>query len=259
MRHPIVGFALALTLALVASAAAAPVGEGDELPGAADRAELNLSRSLSPFPPMPSAPEPIDYAGMLEVHNRWRAEVGAGPLTWSEDAARTAQDWAESLAAEGCLMRHNPAPERRARFGENIYRYWRDSAYDPWRRTAAYVVDAWGSEKPWYDLAQDQCSPPEGGTCGHYTQMIWAGSHQVGCGRAHCGTSEVWVCNYYPRGNFVGMRPLDVMPWERVEPASPPVVPTPPQAPTGFRRVNPAIDRPADPPPAIPEAPATGS
>ncbi|KOB73855.1 Catrin [Operophtera brumata] len=42
---------------------------------------------------------------------------------------------------------------------------------------------------------------------GHYTQMVWATSHKVGCGLAHCpggpwGHFYNYVCHYCPGGNF---------------------------------------------------------
>lgn len=42
---------------------------------------------------------------------------------------------------------------------------------------------------------------------GHYTQMVWATTHLVGCGVSHCTGSKgplgkdfyMYVCNYAPR------------------------------------------------------------
>ena len=38
---------------------------------------------------------------------------------------------------------------------------------------------------------------------GHYTQMVWAGSHKVGCGYSQCKTPRGktfynYICNYCP-------------------------------------------------------------
>lgn len=33
---------------------------------------------------------------------------------------------------------------------------------------------------------------------GHYTQMVWATSNNVGCGYNYCGGDELYVCNYGP-------------------------------------------------------------
>merc|ERR1712020_452603 len=46
------------------------------------------------------------------------------------------------------------------------------------------------------------------GVIGHYTQVVWAESHEVGCGYMTSvkGTNfeSVLVCNYGPGGNFRG-------------------------------------------------------
>jgi len=41
---------------------------------------------------------------------------------------------------------------------------------------------------------------------GHFTQMIWRDSKQLGCGVARCylGTVRLWVCRYAPTGNWDG-------------------------------------------------------
>lgn len=47
---------------------------------------------------------------------------------------------------------------------------------------------------------------------GHYTQVVWANSWQVGCGYADYSTvqsgrtwnARIVVCNYKPGGNFIG-------------------------------------------------------
>jgi hypothetical protein len=43
-------------------------------------------------------------------------------------------------------------------------------------------------------------------TCGHFTQMVWKGSRELGVGRAVSdnGRRTYVVCNYFPAGNLVG-------------------------------------------------------
>ncbi|TXH05709.1 MAG: hypothetical protein E6R07_02550 [Nevskiaceae bacterium] len=164
----------------------------------------------TPSPAAPRAPdtEPPEFSGMLDEHNAWRAEVGAPPLTWSSRAADAAQQWADQLQREGCAIRHNLDPVRRETYGENIYGYWQTRPYADYRREARFVTDSWAAEKADYDASSNRCLAPPGGTCGHYTQLVWSRSREVGCGRAHCARGEVWVCEYAPRGNYVGVRPF---------------------------------------------------
>ena len=47
--------------------------------------------------------------------------------------------------------------------------------------------------------------------CGHYTQIVWRKSLELGCGVATCqngqDTEDIWICNYSPAGNIVGQAP----------------------------------------------------
>jgi pathogenesis-related protein 1 len=65
------------------------------------------------------------------------------------------------------------------------------------------VVNAWAAESRNYDYRSNCCR----GVCGHYTQIVWAGTQEVGCAVARGGRREVWVCNYDPPGNWAGKRP----------------------------------------------------
>lgn len=141
--------------------------------------------------------EPSPMEGITARHNAWRARVGAPPLHWSNALAGVAQNWANHLATTGCRLRHSGGD----RYGENLY--WSRGR----QRTAAEVVDSWADERRDYDLRRFRCR--SGAVCGHWTQIIWADTQEVGCGVARCpGQQEVWVCNYAPPGNWVGRPPL---------------------------------------------------
>ncbi len=65
-----------------------------------------------------------------------------------------------------------------------------------------------------YDYANNTCAA--NAVCGHYTQVVWRDSTELGCGMANCtvnnpfggsGPWQLWVCNYNPPGNYVGMKP----------------------------------------------------
>ncbi|HEY0973894.1 MAG TPA: CAP domain-containing protein [Solimonas sp.] len=151
--------------------------------------------------------QPADYAGMLEGHNALRVALKLPPLRWSTTAAQQAQSWADRLAAEGCALRYNPDDRRRELYGENILKAWSQQPYQGWRRTPADVVQRWQEEARYYDHATHTCRAPAGKQCGQYLQMIWETTEVMGCGRARCSTSEVWVCNYTPRGNQEDLKP----------------------------------------------------
>jgi len=166
--------------------------------------------------PAPALAEKIDEMCMLAEHNALRAQVDVPPLRWSEKLARQAARWALTLKEDGCRMEHS-----RTGFGENLF--WasarrtatqRDSSGNwAWQNSLQKirekdVVASWGREKEWYSLKRDRCEAPVGSSCGHYTQIVWAETTELGCARAICDdNSQIWVCNYTPAGNITGQKP----------------------------------------------------
>jgi pathogenesis-related protein 1 len=129
---------------------------------------------------------------MVSLHNRVRARMGVPPLAWSDKLAAQAREWADTLLARNQFF-HRP----NSAFGENLFEITGASA------SAAQVVDAWAGEIRDYDYASNRCRS----VCGHYTQIVWRDTREVGCATARGGRREVWVCNYDPPGNWVGKRP----------------------------------------------------
>src|SRR6185436_18302323 len=88
------------------------------------------------------------------------------PLAWSGEVAGVAQAWADR-----CEFKHSGGA-----YGENIF------AASGFSRRAEDVVASWVAEKANYDYATNSCA----GTCGHYTQVVWARSLRLGCGVTNC-------------------------------------------------------------------------
>jgi uncharacterized protein YkwD len=141
----------------------------------------------------PSAPAPSSFSrDLLARHNAVRARVGMPPLAWSNRLAARAQDWADTLLARKQFI-HRP----NSAYGENLFEITGAAA------SPAQVVDAWAAESRSYDYSSNRCS----GVCGHYTQIVWRDTKEVGCAVARGHGREVWVCNYDPPGNWAGKRP----------------------------------------------------
>eukprot|EP00057_Strongylocentrotus_purpuratus_P031039 XP_783405.4 PREDICTED: protein lon-1 [Strongylocentrotus purpuratus] len=124
---------------------------------------------------------------------------GAGLLSsfgelkqWSHDLAGLAQRWANrcdfgfnfrSLVTEFSSVGQNIA---------QVYAGTLDS-----------IMDSWNNEKADYDFETNTCSA----FCAHYTQMVWATTSFIGCGRAACPPHSLYrpdtyiVCNYGPGGD----------------------------------------------------------
>ncbi len=146
----------------------------------------------------------VDPEKMAEAHNKWRSEVGVSPLEWSPELAGMAREWANVLVKEGSRLRHS----NRQNVGENLFyasaKVWSDGRREAQNVTESEVVDSWASEKKNYDYSNDSCS----GICGHYTQIVWETTKEVGCAAALSeDKSQVWVCNYRPPGNIYGRKP----------------------------------------------------
>ena len=138
----------------------------------------------------------------LAFHNKARAEVGVAPLTWSEELSRYAQDWAEYLADNyNCEMHHrNELARKDKNYGENLYQA--SSSYGK-------IFTTLDASKGWYSEIKDFRNVGfniSHGT-GHYSQMIWRNTTQVGFGVAQCaGGKYIIVANYNPAGNFKGQK-----------------------------------------------------
>jgi pathogenesis-related protein 1 len=129
---------------------------------------------------------------MVVLHNAVRTRVGTRALKWSGDLASVAQQWADHLIESGQFAHsHNP------KYGENLYEIEGGVA------TPADVVRAWAEEVRDYDYSSNSCR----GVCGHYTQIVWGDTREVGCAVARAGRREVWACEYDPPGNWVGRKP----------------------------------------------------
>ena len=129
---------------------------------------------------------------MVALHNDIRARVRVPPLIWSDRLAARAQDWADNLLDHGQFFHRPKSP-----YGENLFEITGVEA------SPAQVIDAWASESRDYDYRSNRCR----GVCGHYTQLVWRDTREVGCAVARRGSHEVWVCNYDPPGNYIGEHP----------------------------------------------------
>ena len=59
----------------------------------------------------------------------------------------------------------------------------------------------WYDEVEWYDYNNPEVSSHE---TGHFAQVVWASTTEVGCGIARCDRSGVVVCQYRPSGAWKG-------------------------------------------------------
>lgn len=159
-----------------------------------------------------SSAEAGKLRGMTKAHNAVRQKHHLPALTWSPKLAAYAQQWADYLATQNhCVMQHRPLTgEYKRIYGENIFwaspRRWSDGRVEIQPITAEDVVFSWADEEQYYNYTNNSCK--RGEICGHYTQLVWKNSKQVGCGMTICpDKGQMWVCSYDPPGNYIGEKP----------------------------------------------------
>ena len=140
---------------------------------------------------------------ILDIHNRERVAVGVQPLTWSDTVAASAQSWANHIVSLNLGPQGFPphAPwDQRSGQGENLA--WGTKGAFP----VATFVEGWASERPNYvpgsPIEQTLGSPNR--VYGHYTQMVWSTTTQIGCALGSDAYQDYLVCRYSPSGNFLG-------------------------------------------------------
>ncbi|XP_067387207.1 serotriflin-like [Emydura macquarii macquarii] len=135
---------------------------------------------------------------IIDKHNALRR--GVIPTTsnmlrmeWSPAAAENAKSWANE-----CILSHSP-PERRTttvNCGENLYMSTAPASWSD-------VIQPWYNEVENFEYGIGPTTPEA--VIGHYTQVVWYKSDQIGCAVAFCPQNEYsyfYVCHYCPAGNI---------------------------------------------------------
>ncbi|XP_006010300.1 cysteine-rich secretory protein LCCL domain-containing 2 [Latimeria chalumnae] len=157
-----------------------------------------------------------DKEEILQLHNKLRGEVYPSSsnmefMNWDDELEKSAEAWAQE-----CIWEHGPSALLPS-IGQNLAVHW--GRY----RSPPFHVQAWYDEVKDYTFPYPhECNPwcPEkcsGPMCTHYTQIVWATTNKVGCAVNVCRQMNVWgeiwedavylVCNYAPKGNWIGEAP----------------------------------------------------
>ncbi|XP_055859285.1 Golgi-associated plant pathogenesis-related protein 1-like [Episyrphus balteatus] len=122
----------------------------------------------------------------LNEHNRFRALHGCPPLKLNSNMSAIAKKWAIHLAKIN-TMRHS----KNDKYGENLYMC---SGFSIDGRKA---VESWYNEINLYNYRRPGFSMKTG----HFTQVIWKETRELGVGVEIRGNSTWVVANYDPPGN----------------------------------------------------------
>ncbi|XP_024241014.1 peptidase inhibitor 16 [Oncorhynchus tshawytscha] len=152
-----------------------------------------------------------DTETLMELHNSYRGQVVPSAtymrkVKWDEKLKILAEGYAVK-----CMWEPNPDLEL-LNMGENLF-----VSNEP--LDLNMTMEKWFLEHLDYDYNNNSCQ--EDRMCGHYTQMVWADSHSVGCAAHRCDTIEglsfekvnFLVCNYYPKDKFKDEKPYEEGEW----------------------------------------------
>ncbi|MEO8548278.1 MAG: CAP domain-containing protein [Sphingomicrobium sp.] len=146
-----------------------------------------------------SQPAQDDFAArLLQAHNSERTSINSSPLAWDPALARAAADYAAELAATD-KWGHS-APDQRINQGENLWMGSRGGF------SLEQMISNWASEKSMFRAGIFPHVSTTGNwhDVGHYVQIVWPGTHRVGCGRSSSERFDYLVCRYADPGNVMG-------------------------------------------------------
>jgi pathogenesis-related protein 1 len=161
------------------------------------------------------APGPADQQAYLDAHNSFRAQHGAAPLVWNQTLAD-----AGARHASKCKFEHSGGSV--GPFGENLAAGTNEGP--------AQAVESWNSEISKHPASRLYCTikltirvlvedydsnkPEFSAATGHFTQVVWKNTQQLGCAQINCppgaifdakfGETPFHICEYFPPGNFQG-------------------------------------------------------
>ncbi|XP_038126964.1 Golgi-associated plant pathogenesis-related protein 1-like [Cyprinodon tularosa] len=124
----------------------------------------------------------------LEAHNKYREMHNAPPLKYNDEMNKKAQEWANYL-----LQKRKPEHSR-TDDGENIFYFYSDP---PRKQTGKEAVENWYREIQDYNFKK----PGFDSKTGHFTQLVWKDSKELGVGFAARGPEVYVVAQYRPAGN----------------------------------------------------------
>jgi len=137
---------------------------------------------------------------ILENHNYHRKKHQVDSLVRFSDLETISQSYTEKMASTGNFA-HSNNKYNGDYMGENLYMSYGSI-------TGTDASEMWYDEVKKYDFNNQGFSM----STGHFTQLVWKGSKQLGCG-ASCSNYGCYItCNYYPAGNYQGQFNSNVFP-----------------------------------------------
>lgn len=143
----------------------------------------------------------------VDHHNKLRASHGAPPMKAADDLIQYSQNWVNDIAKRDTMEHSKCTLPSGGRVGENIYMYWSSDN--------SAMANSKNATQSWYDEIKDYNfdKPGFAMNTGHFTQVVWKGSTELGIAWAKASSGSIYVvANYRPAGNMMGDFPDNVLP-----------------------------------------------
>ncbi|ODN81607.1 hypothetical protein L202_02016 [Cryptococcus amylolentus CBS 6039] len=150
-----------------------------------------------------------DAQTLVDLYNAFRAQYGAGNVTWNDDLASYA-----ATAAAKCDMQHTGGP-----YGENLASgvgggYDITAGFQSWADEACKLTFALFRAGLNVLLLMSYHIASYNGSASHFTQVVWKATSEIGCATSSCADGTIFtgygsnllylVCEYNPAGNVIG-------------------------------------------------------
>lgn len=146
---------------------------------------------------------------LLTRHNYYREIHQVDNLSRNSEIETIAQNYSEYLT-ENKKFEHSGNKYNGLKLGENLYMKYGSYQVSV---TGTDAVDSWYSEVSYYNFS----NPGYSSEAGHFTQLVWKESKDLGCGASCQNNACVVTCNYYPPGNVIGLFSSNVFPAKNSE------------------------------------------
>jgi len=148
-----------------------------------------------------AAAKPNDY---VKWHNYYRNKHKfTKNLKKSKRLIKAATKWAKKCGGK------QHSPNALLKSGRNPKK-WDGENIALGMKTYKEAIDAWYAEIDNWSFSKS-ASKGKNAVTGHFTQVVWKSTKQVGCFRQKCGNKYLTVCQYSPAGN-IGKDKANVMP-----------------------------------------------
>ncbi|CAG0891717.1 unnamed protein product [Cyprideis torosa] len=143
---------------------------------------------------------------VLGAHNKYRERHGSPPMIINETMCKWSLSYAKYLAENEIMVHRENNP-----YGQNIFYSWSSNPND--EVTGCACVRHWYDEVREYECYGMEPVLENISRVGHFTQVVWKDTKEIGVGRAK-SKQGAWyvVVDYDPKGNWINEFGANVLP-----------------------------------------------